>query len=85
MRFGDRLKVEYDIAISDFRVPFLSIQAVVENAIKHGLTEKKDGGTVLVKTWETESAYFAEVRDDGVGFAEARPPAKAGSGSGSRT
>ena len=82
MRFGDRLKVEYDIAFADFRVPFLSIQPVVENAIKHGLTEKKDGGTVLVKTWETENAYFAEVRDDGVGFAEGAPAGEGGIGIG---
>ncbi len=68
MRFGDRLKVEYDIKNIDFTLPPLTIQPIVENAIKHGILKKVEGGTLTLKTWETERAYVVEITDDGVGF-----------------
>ena len=45
VRFGDRLSMEYDIQIDSFIVPPLSIQPLVENAIKHGVCRKPEGGT----------------------------------------
>lgn len=68
MRFNDRVNIVYDIKIRDFNVPPLSIQPVVENAIKHGLLKKIEGGTVTFKTYETSDAYVVEITDDGVGF-----------------
>ena len=68
MRFKGRIKVSYDIKASDFDVPPLSIQPIVENAIKHGLLKTVDGGTIIFKTYETNEAYIVEVIDDGVGF-----------------
>lgn len=68
VRFGDRVKVIYDIKAKDFAVPTLSIQPIVENAIKHGILKKVDGGTVTFKTYETKDSYIVEVKDDGVGF-----------------
>ncbi len=69
MRFGDRLNIVYDIGTDDFQIIPLSIQPIVENAIKHGLYEKGDeGGTVVLKTWEDERARMISVRDDGIGF-----------------
>lgn len=68
MRFNERLHVNYDIKVSSFCVPPLSIQPLVENAIKHGILKKVEGGTILIKTYETEKAYVVEVIDDGVGF-----------------
>ena len=68
VRFGDRVKVIYDIKVKDFAVPTLSIQPIVENAIKHGILKKVDGGTVTFKTYETKDSYVVEVKDDGVGF-----------------
>ena len=68
MRFNDRLNVIYDIKVSNFNVPPLSIQPLVENAIKHGILKKVEGGTVYVKTYETDSAYVVSIVDDGVGF-----------------
>ena len=68
IRFNDRLNIIYDIQIRDFLVPPLSIQPIVENAIKHGTLKKVEGGTVLFKTYETPLAYVVEVKDDGVGF-----------------
>ena len=43
-RFGDRLKVDYDINIEEsFLVPALILQPIVENAIRHGLYQKLEG------------------------------------------
>ena len=68
MRFGDRVRVVYDIQARDFYVPPLSIQPLVENAIKHGILKKLEGGTLVVKTAETMDFSVVEVIDDGVGF-----------------
>ena len=69
MRFGEKLAVEYDIPVKDFEVLPLSIQPLVENAIRHGIYQKgKEGGTVLVRTCESETAWMIIIEDDGVGF-----------------
>ena len=68
MRFDDLLNVEYDIQTVDFQLPLLSIQPLVENAVKHGVGMKEDGGTVTIATKETDSAYEVIIKDDGVGF-----------------
>lgn len=68
LRFNNRLNVKYDIKVTDFYVPPLSLQPLVENAIKHGILKKIEGGTLLFKTYEKDNAYVVEVIDDGVGF-----------------
>ncbi len=68
MRFDERLSVNYDIKVVDFLVPPLSIQPLVENAVKHGILQKLEGGTISIKTYEDEKAYYVEIKDDGVGF-----------------
>ena len=68
MRFGDRVNVIYDISAQDFYVPPLSIQPIVENAVKHGITKKAEGGTLTLRAYETDRAYVVEIIDDGIGF-----------------
>jgi len=68
MRFGDELIVEYDIDTMDFKVPPLSVQPLVENAIKHGIHKKSGTGKVYISTREKEDCYLIKVKDDGVGF-----------------
>ena len=68
MRFNDRINVVYDIQTTEFETPPLCIQPIVENAIKHGVLKKIEGGTVVLKTYETVVAHVVEVTDDGVGF-----------------
>lgn len=70
VRFGNRLNVEYNIEVSDFIVPPLSIQPLVENAIKHGVCQRVDGGTVWLSSYEDEDHYIVEIDDDGVGFSK---------------
>lgn len=68
LRFGDKINIVYDIAESDFKIQPLTIQPIVENAIKHGISRKETGGTVTLKTWEENGFITVSVSDDGVGF-----------------
>ena len=68
LRFKDRVNVIYDIGTKDFFIPPLTIQPIVENAIKHGILKKIEGGTVTLTTYETNSNYVIEIKDDGIGF-----------------
>lgn len=68
MRFGEELEVIFDIETTDFTIPSLTVQPLVENAIKHGVGMREDGGTVVIRTSETAEFYEICVQDDGVGF-----------------
>lgn len=68
VRFEDSLNVCYEIGPSDFLVPSLTIQPMVENAVKHGILPKEEGGTITIKTYETDSANVIVIEDDGIGF-----------------
>lgn len=71
MRFGDKLKVVFDTKVTQFSILPLSIQPIVENAIRHGIYERGEaGGTVVIRTEEDEHAWRITVEDDGVGFDE---------------
>lgn len=67
-RFREKLNILYSIQCKDFEIPPLSIQPLVENAVKHGITKKATGGTLKISTYDTESSYIVEIKDDGVGF-----------------
>ena len=68
LRFSNKLNIEYDINCTSFCVPALSIQPMVENAIKHGICKKKGGGTVMIGSFETDGHYIVSVSDNGTGF-----------------
>lgn len=68
IRFGDKLNVTYDIAAIDFFLPALSLQPLVENAVRHGVTKREEGGTITVSTRQDDEAYRIVIQDDGVGF-----------------
>jgi len=73
MRFGEKLKVRFDIQTEDFSILPLSIQPLVENAIRHGIYERGPrGGQVTVRSREQEDNWQVQVEDDGVGFDTAR-------------
>lgn len=65
IRFGEELEAIYDIETVDFKVPVLSVQPIVENAVKHGI---KRHGTVVLHTQEDDDGFQIWVEDDGVGF-----------------
>lgn len=68
MRFEDALNVEYDIGCSHFMLPPLTIQPLVENAVKHGLSRTEKNGTVKIIISQTKEDYEIRVVDNGVGF-----------------
>lgn len=69
IRFGDKIEFYSDIRTEQFMIPPLILQPIVENAIKHGLTKKQNGGTVILRTWEEDGCIKISIEDDGVGFA----------------
>lgn len=74
-RFGSRLRVQVDIddAARLARIPSMSLQPLVENAIRHGVTARPEGGTVTVRVQRVGEAVEVVVSDDGVGFEVGAP------------
>ena len=69
LRFGDELTITYDIQCSDFRIPSLTLQPIVENAVRYGARMKESGeGHVVVRTEEHKDHYELLVIDNGPGF-----------------
>ncbi len=68
-RFGDRMCVEHSISpgAGDVEIPPLILQAVVENAVRHGISPSVTGGTVSIDASLTDGFLVITVRDDGVG------------------
>lgn len=67
VRFPD-MTFSFEMNAEDFRLPALTVQPLVENAIKHGLMKLERGGTIRVISRETDTDYCICVEDDGVGF-----------------
>lgn len=69
LRFGDRMTVNFETEETDFDIPYLTLQALVENAVKHGIAEKEGPGQVDIKTRRlADGSIQIKVSDDGVGF-----------------
>jgi signal transduction histidine kinase len=73
IRFEDRLRVEVDVApaLLDARVPALSLQPLAENAIRHGISRRPEGGTLRVLAARENGHLRVRVEDDGPGLAGA--------------
>ena len=73
-RFEERLRVKIKIpkGLEKVRVPSLILQPLVENAVKHGISEAKSGGEVRIsaelKVEKGEAFLYLDVSDTGVGF-----------------
>ena len=69
MRFGDKLKILYDIQAKDFSILPLSVQPIVENAIRHGIYQHgEQGGIVSIRTEKNDDSVRIMVEDNGIGF-----------------
>ena len=73
VRFEDTLEIEYDVKCVDFSLPVLTVQPIVENAVKHGTSKKRGGGKVTISTREEKENYVITVSDTGCGFDPAKP------------
>ena len=69
-RFGSRLRVEFDVPHRDFELPPLTVQALAENAVRHGVSAREEGGCVRIASLDDGQAHVVIVSDDGVGFDE---------------
>ncbi|MDL2301725.1 histidine kinase [Lachnospiraceae bacterium OttesenSCG-928-D06] len=68
LRFGDRLQIIYDIQVKDFFLPVLTLQPMVENAVRHGIIKGRRDGMIHIQTIEEEAFFHIIVRDNGIGF-----------------
>lgn len=68
LRFSDILSIEYDIQVTNFEIPALTLQPLVENAVKYGIRSREDGGTVSISTKRENGKIYVSVHDDGMGF-----------------
>jgi two-component system LytT family sensor kinase len=75
-RFRERLQVTVEVApeVAEMQVPALILQPIVENAVKHGVGPKLEGGRVSISATRRDSVLLLTVEDTGVGLA---PPARA--------
>lgn len=64
----DMLVVEYDTQYTHFRVPPLTLQPLVENAVKHAMDPNAGPLTISIRTQKTETGVFITVEDNGKGF-----------------
>ena len=67
INYGERLHIIYNIECDDFTVPALSVQPLVENAVRHGIGTYEQGGTVQINARKDNGKIIIEVVDDGTG------------------
>lgn len=67
-RFPGKIDVKYDVTDADFSVPPLTVQILVENAIKHGISVRYESGKISVSSRREGDFHVITVEDDGVGF-----------------
>ena len=68
IEYADRNKVfrmEYDLAVTDFRLPALTVQPLVENAVKHGIDRYSGDSLVQLITYEDAQNIYIKVTDNG--------------------
>ena len=65
---ANRFTVNYDIGFTDFKVPLLSVEPMVENAIRHGIATKRSEGIVRISTEKDGDLAVVTVEDNGLGF-----------------
>lgn len=74
IRFGERLKysIEVEEDLLEIKIPFMTLQPLVENSIIHGIEPKKEGGYVKIKGFKKDGKVILEIIDNGIGI----PPRK---------
>ncbi len=74
IRYDDDLDIKYDIKTTEFFIPPLTVQPLVENAVNHGISDLPGGGLVTISTEEKRDYYEIRVSDNGVGFDPGKIP-----------
>ncbi len=69
MRFEERLQIEYNIDETiQTSIPALTLQPLVENAVRHGITQRNDGGTLRLTIEREQQHIKITIEDDGIGI-----------------
>ncbi len=68
MRFDDQLEVSFDLETTDFMIPVLTVEPLVENAVRYGLASKGGIGHVCISTRKTDRHIEIVITDNGEGF-----------------
>lgn len=68
MRYGDDLSVDVDTPVTQFSLPALTLEPIVENAVRHGVMQRETGGSITIRSTEDAQHYLIIVTDNGVGF-----------------
>jgi len=72
-RFGERLQVIWEVEeAGDLYIPPLSIQTLVENATRHGVLQRVQGGAIVIRIHPEEGYMQISIQDDGVGMDEGK-------------
>lgn len=71
-----KFRVEKNFEVTDFEIPALTVQPLVENAIKYGLSMSTEGEKILIETKEEKGYYLIRVADDGHGASTELPEQK---------
>lgn len=76
VRMGPRLRTQLQLpqALRDCSVPPLLLQPLIENAVRHGLEPKVDGGSLCVRAWAQGEQVCIQVQDDGLGLMDGDLP-----------
>jgi ligand-binding sensor protein len=74
IRLNDGIKVKWEVddALMDTRVPFMSIQPLVSNAVNHGIFPKEEGGMIRIRAIDFTNRVEVSVTDDGIGMTKSR-------------
>lgn len=74
IRYLDILQYEINVPeeLYDFKVPKITLQPLVENALYHGIKNKRGGGKIILTGWEQVDSYYLQVEDNGIGMTEER-------------
>ena len=72
MRFDGRMACRMDLKVdpAQVRIPSFTLQPVVENAFRHGLKEREEGGRILLRIWQTPEGVQVSIADNGKGMTE---------------
>ena len=80
MRFGEHIRVRYQIEADSFLLPPFAVQPLVENSVKHGVEHSDESGEIVIATYDRPDSYVVVVQDSFGGFDENQLEAGKGSG-----
>ncbi len=70
-RFGERLQVEWDVdSHTNVNIPPLTIQPLLENAVRHGVLKRQRGGLITIRIVNHYDYFTVEIEDNGVGMTQ---------------